>query len=103
MNGDKIMKYFGTDGVRGVANKDLSPELAFKCGRAGGYILTKHSQAEGQPQVLVARDTRISGQMLESALIAGLLSVELKFFNWGLLQPQVLLTLLELKEQLLVL
>lgn len=83
MNGDKIMKYFGTDGVRGVANKDLSPELAFKCGRAGGYILTKHSQAEGQPQVLVARDTRISGQMLESALIAGLLSVGIEVLQLG--------------------
>lgn len=83
MNGDKIMKYFGTDGVRGVANKDLSPELAFKCGRAGGYILTKHSQVEGQPQVLVARDTRISGQMLESALIAGLLSVGIEVLQLG--------------------
>ena len=83
MNGDKIMKYFGTDGVRGVANKNLSPELAFKCGRAGGYILTKHSQSEGQPQVLVARDTRISGQMLESALIAGLLSVGIEVLQLG--------------------
>lgn len=77
------MKYFGTDGVRGIANKDLSPELAFKCGRAGGYILTKHSQSEGQPQVLVARDTRISGQMLENALIAGLLSVGIEVLQLG--------------------
>ncbi len=68
------LKYFGTDGVRGVANQDLSPELAFQVGRAGGYVLTRHSERK-QPQVLVARDTRISGQMLENALVAGLLSV----------------------------
>ena len=54
------LKYFGTDGVRGVANQDLSPELAFQVGRAGGYVLTRHSERK-QPQVLVARDTRISG------------------------------------------
>ena len=38
------LKYFGTDGVRGVANQDLSPELAFRVGRAGGYVLTRHSE-----------------------------------------------------------
>ncbi|SEJ45007.1 phosphoglucosamine mutase [Bhargavaea ginsengi] len=66
-------KYFGTDGVRGVANEGLTPELAFKLGRYGGYILTKH--ASDKPQVLIGRDTRISGQMLENALVAGLLSI----------------------------
>ena len=65
-------KYFGTDGVRGVANVGLTPELAFKLGRYGGYILTKH--ASGKPQVLIGRDTRVSGHMLENALVAGLLS-----------------------------
>ncbi|MEJ6400287.1 phosphoglucosamine mutase [Nicoliella lavandulae] len=78
------MKYFGTDGVRGIANQDLSPELAFKCGRAGGYILTKHS-ASDRPQVLVARDTRISGQMLEEALIAGLLSTGIEVLRLGVI------------------
>ncbi|MBW1605929.1 phosphoglucosamine mutase [Lactobacillus sp. Sy-1] len=78
------MKYFGTDGVRGVANRDLSPELAFKCGRAGGYILTKHSDSK-MPQVLVARDTRISGQMLEEALIAGLLSTGIEVLRLGVI------------------
>ncbi len=66
-------KYFGTDGVRGVANEGLTPELAFKLGRYGGYILTKH--ASGKPQVLIGRDTRVSGHMLENALVAGLLSI----------------------------
>ncbi|WP_283678130.1 phosphoglucosamine mutase [Lentilactobacillus sp. Marseille-Q4993] len=78
------MKYFGTDGVRGVANKELTPELAFQCGRAGGYVLTHHSSRD-QPQVLVARDTRISGQMLEEALIAGLLSVGIEVLNLGVI------------------
>lgn len=66
-------KYFGTDGVRGVANEGLTPETAFKLGRYGGYILTKH--ASDKPQILIGRDTRISGHMLENALVAGLLSI----------------------------
>ena len=76
------LKYFGTDGVRGVANRDLSPELAFKVGRAGGYVLTRYSERK-QPQVLVSRDTRISGQMLENALVAGLLSVGIEVLRLG--------------------
>lgn len=76
------LKYFGTDGVRGVANQDLSPELAFRVGRAGGYVLTRHSERK-QPQVLVSRDTRISGQMLENALVAGLLSVGIEVLRLG--------------------
>ncbi|MHA6481032.1 phosphoglucosamine mutase [Paenibacillus sp. strain BS8-2] len=66
-------KYFGTDGVRGVANKELTPELAYKIGRCGGYVLTR--TATEQPKVVIGLDTRISGPMLESALIAGLLSI----------------------------
>ena len=62
-------KYFGTDGVRGEANVELTPELAFKLGRFGGYVLSQHET--GRPKVFVARDTRISGEMLESALVAG--------------------------------
>lgn len=76
------LKYFGTDGVRGVANRDLSPELAFRVGRTGGYVLTRHSDRK-RPQVLVARDTRISGQMLENALVAGLLSVGIEVLRLG--------------------
>ena len=76
------LKYFGTDGVRGVANQDLSPELAFRIGRAGGYVLTRHSERK-QPQVLVSRDTRISGEMLENALVAGLLSVGIEVLRLG--------------------
>ncbi|KRK48112.1 phosphoglucosamine mutase [Secundilactobacillus kimchicus] len=80
------MKYFGTDGVRGIANQELTPELAFRLGRAGGYVLTEHADsAERQPQVLVAHDTRISGQMLEEALIAGLLSVGIEVLRLGVI------------------
>ena len=67
-------KYFGADGVRGVANQELTPELAFKLGRYGGYVLA-HNKGEKHPRVLVGRDTRVSGEMLESALIAGLISI----------------------------
>ncbi|WP_010624187.1 phosphoglucosamine mutase [Companilactobacillus versmoldensis] len=77
-----MTKYFGTDGVRGIANKGLKPEFAFKLGRAGGYVLTQHSQNENsRPRVLVARDTRISGQMLMDSLISGLLSVGIEVLN----------------------
>lgn len=76
-------KYFGTDGVRGVANVELTPELAFKLGRFGGYVLSQHET--GRPKVFVARDTRISGELLESALVAGLLSVGIEVYKLGVL------------------
>ncbi|MCK1241760.1 phosphoglucosamine mutase [Streptococcus uberis] len=76
-------KYFGTDGVRGEANVELTPELAFKLGRFGGYVLSQHET--GTPRVFVARDTRISGEMLESALVAGLLSVGIEVYKLGVL------------------
>lgn len=76
-------KYFGTDGVRGEANVELTPELAFKLGRFGGYVLSQYET--GVPRVFVARDTRISGQMLESALVAGLLSVGIHVYKLGVL------------------
>ncbi|BAK94639.1 phosphoglucosamine mutase [Tetragenococcus halophilus] len=78
-------KYFGTDGVRGIANKELTPELAFKLGRCGGYVLSRHEDEKEQPKVLVGRDTRMSGQLLESALIAGLLSVGIEVFQLGVI------------------
>ncbi|XID90783.1 phosphoglucosamine mutase [Paenibacillaceae bacterium WGS1546] len=65
-------KYFGTDGVRGIANRELTPELAYRIGRCGGVVLAGKVK---RPKVLIGMDTRISGQMLESALTAGLLSI----------------------------
>lgn len=78
-------KYFGTDGVRGVANSELTPELAFKLGRFGGYVLRQHSKDIAHPLVLVARDTRISGQLLEYALVSGLLSVGIEVLQLGVI------------------
>ncbi len=65
-------KLFGTDGVRGVANIELTPELAFKLGRAGTAVLAKNVR---KPKILIGKDTRISGDMLEAALSAGICSV----------------------------
>mgnify|MGYP001055735326 CR=1 FL=1 len=62
-----MARLFGTDGVRGVANTELTGELAFRLGRAGAYVLTK--ETKHAPRILVAMDTRISGDMLESAVI----------------------------------
>ncbi len=66
-------RLFGTDGVRGVANLDLTPELAFRIGRAGAVVLASESGAE-RP-IVIGRDTRLSGTMLEAALTAGITSV----------------------------
>ena len=68
-----MARLFGTDGVRGVANTELTGDLAFKLGRAGAYVLSK--EKKHAPRILVAMDTRISGDMLESALVAGICSV----------------------------
>lgn len=67
-----MSRMFGTDGVRGIANTELTPELAYKLGRAGAYVLT---EGTNKPRILIAKDTRISGDMLESALVSGILSV----------------------------
>ena len=66
-------RLFGTDGVRGVANSELTLELAYKLGQAGAYVLTK--ETKHKPKILIGKDTRISGDMLEAALAAGLCSV----------------------------
>ncbi len=65
-------RLFGTDGVRGIANSELTPELAFKLGKAGAYAL---SRDKIRPVVLIGKDTRLSGDMLEDALSAGILAV----------------------------
>ena len=68
-------KLFGTDGVRGMANVgNMTPEIALRIGRAVGVICTKNTQAE-RATAVIGKDTRLSGDMLESALIAGLNSV----------------------------
>lgn len=68
-----MSRLFGTDGVRGVANSELDSSLAYKLGRAGAYILTQQNQH--RPRIAVGKDTRISGDMLEAALVAGICSM----------------------------
>ena len=63
---------FGTDGVRGIANVDLTPELAYNLGRAGATVL---GHLHKQPAIVIGKDTRLSGDMLENALTAGILSM----------------------------
>ena len=67
-----MSRLFGTDGVRGIANEFLTPELAFYLGQAGAYVLTGEAS---RPRIIIGRDTRISGYMLEAALTAGICSV----------------------------
>ena len=67
-----MRKYFGTDGIRRIANTELTPELVYKVAKAGAYVLSKHS--DHVPTILIGRDTRISGSLIESAMTAGFLS-----------------------------
>ena len=66
-------RLFGTDGVRGVANVELTADLAYKIGRAGAYVLA--GELKHKPVIIIGKDTRLSGDMLEAALIAGICSV----------------------------
>lgn len=75
-------RLFGTDGVRGVANSELTPELAFHLGKAGAYVL---SQSNTKPVFITGADTRVSGDMLENALTAGILSVGGNVIKAGIL------------------
>ncbi|MEW6229337.1 MAG: phosphoglucosamine mutase, partial [Bacillota bacterium] len=73
-------KLFGTDGVREIANGPLSPELAFKLGRAGAGVIARR---QGAPTIVIGRDTRISGDMLEAAMAAGIMSVGARVLRVG--------------------
>lgn len=76
-------RLFGTDGVRGVANSELTPELAYSIGRAGAYVLAFETQKK--PKIVVGKDTRISGDLLENALISGILSVGAEVVRAGII------------------
>lgn len=69
-------KLFGTDGIRGVANTELTPEMAFKMGRIVAFLLQRESRDSlfSPPFFLLGRDTRLSGTMLEGALASGITS-----------------------------
>lgn len=76
-----MARLFGTDGVRGVANRDLTPDLAFKLGRAGAYVLAR----SGGGRLVVGRDTRVSGDMLQAALSAGVCSAGVDVLDAGVI------------------
>ena len=67
-----MRKYFGTDGIRRIANTELTPKLVYKVAKAGAYALSKHTNKT--PTILIGRDTRLSGSLIESAMTAGFLS-----------------------------
>jgi phosphoglucosamine mutase len=79
---NELGRLFGTDGVRGVANRELTPEMAFRLGQAGAYVLSKEHP---HPKIVIGKDTRISGDMLEAALIAGICSVGADVLRVGIL------------------
>src|SRR5665648_336424 len=80
--GTDLGRLFGTDGVRGVANSQLTPSLAFRIGPAGAYVLSKEHP---HPRIVIGKDTRISGDMLEAALICGICSVGADVVKVGVL------------------
>ena len=67
-----MRRYFGTDGIRRIANTELSPELVYRVAKAGAYVLSKHT--DKAPTILIGRDTRLSGTLIESAMVSGFLS-----------------------------
>ena len=76
-------RLFGTDGVRGVANRELTASLAFEIGRAAAFVLSGDSHKS--PVFLIGKDTRISGDMLECALAAGVMSVGGRVIRLGVI------------------
>lgn len=76
-----MQKLFGTDGIRGIANQELTPEIAYKVGRTAAYILAKGSKGK----MLIGRDTRQSGTMLEAAITAGICSMGIDIISLGIL------------------
>ncbi len=75
-------RLFGTDGVRGIVNKELTIDLAYKLGRFGAYVIT---EGKKDSKIVVGRDTRISGDMIESSLVAGILSAGCDVISLGVI------------------
>ncbi len=90
-----MARLFGTDGVRGIANRDLSCELAYKIGAVGAYVLTNEVHS---PRILIGMDTRKSGPMLGAALSAGICSVGGDVLDVGILPSPAMAYLVRLYE-----
>ena len=79
-------KYFGTDGVRGIANDELTPHLAYKIGRAGAFVLEEHSNHKNtRTRVIIGTDTRISKDLLSASIAAGVMSVGADVIDVGVI------------------
>ena len=78
-----MRKYFGTDGIRKIANTELTPKLAFDVAKASAYVFAKNN--EDVPTILIGRDTRISGELIESSMIAGFLSYGVNVISLGVI------------------
>lgn len=83
-----MRRYFGTDGVRGVVNEELTAELAFKIGKSTAYVLKNHNHSLNN--ILIARDTRISGEMLEASLVSSILSMGFNVVTCGVMPTPAL-------------
>ena len=79
------MKLFGTDGVRGEANTVLTAELAYQLGRAAAYVLKRDGIPGKENAMVIGKDTRISGDMLEASLIAGICSTGVNVYQAGVI------------------
>ncbi|MBE3577211.1 MAG: phosphoglucosamine mutase [Limnochordales bacterium] len=90
-----MKRLFGTDGVRGVANREITPELAFRLGRAAVAVLAADVE---RPRIVVGRDTRASGEMLQSALVAGFLSAGADCLDAGVIPTPAVAYLTRLRQ-----
>lgn len=95
-----MARLFGTDGVRGVANRGLTPEMAFALGQAAGVYFKQGGNSQARPKIIIGKDTRVSGDMLEAALAAGITSVGVDAVRLGVVPtPGVAYLCRELKPQ----
>ena len=91
-----MRKYFGTDGIRRIANTELTPELVYKVAKAGAYVFSKHTNHT--PLILIGKDTRLSGDLIESSMTAGFLSYGANVIHLGVMPtPAVAYLTRELK------
>lgn len=91
-----MRKYFGTDGIRRIANTELTPELVYKVAKAGAYVFSKHTNHTSL--ILIGKDTRLSGDLIESSMTAGFLSYGANVIHLGVMPtPAVAYLTRELK------
>ena len=92
--------FFGTDGVRGEAGTVLTPQLAFNLGFCAAYVLKKYAPNDKENALVIGRDTRISGSMLESALAAGICAAGVDVYSAGVIPTPAVAVLTRKKSAL---